>query len=278
MRAILTIAHLTIHEAARRRILVASLICGLAFLVLFGIAFHFVVRDVANEALARRLISRAALTAFTLAGLYAANFLTVMTAVLLPVDTLSGEIGSGVMQTIASKPVRRSDIVLGKWLGYVLMVGGYLALLTGGVLLIAFLRAQLVLPNLHIALPLMLLEGVLLLTLSIAGGTRFNTVTNGVVAFGLYGLAFLGGWVEQIGAYAANHSTGVIGTVVSLIMPSEALWQLASWHMQPPILRATAIGPFTLASVPSPAMVIWAIGYIVVVLAIALRQFSRRPL
>ena len=278
MRAILTIAHLTIHEAARRRILVASLICGLAFLVLFGIAFHFVVRDVANEALARRLISRAALTAFTLAGLYAANFLTVMTAVLLPVDTLSGEIGSGVMQTIASKPVRRSDIVLGKWLGYVLMVGGYLALLTGGVLLIAFLRAQLVLPNLHIALPLMLLEGVLLLTLSIAGGTRFSTVTNGVVAFGLYGLAFLGGWVEQIGAYAANHSTGVIGTVVSLIMPSEALWQLASWHMQPPILRAATIGPFTLASVPSPAMVIWAIGYIVVVLAIALRQFSRRPL
>ena len=43
---------------------------------------------------------------FTLAGLYVANFLTIAAAVLLPVDTLSGEIASGVMQTLASKPIR----------------------------------------------------------------------------------------------------------------------------------------------------------------------------
>ena len=36
------------------------------------------------------------------------------------------------------------------------------------------------------------------------GGTRFATVTNGVVVFGLYGPAFIGSWVEQIGAHASN--------------------------------------------------------------------------
>ena len=60
-----------------------------------------------------------------------------MTAVLLPVDTLSGEIASGVVQTLASKPVRRSTIVLGKWIAFSLVVVGYLAVVAGGVLLIA---------------------------------------------------------------------------------------------------------------------------------------------
>ncbi|HWW80980.1 MAG TPA: hypothetical protein VNY82_15390, partial [Steroidobacteraceae bacterium] len=38
-----------------------------------------------------------------LVGLYVANFLTLAVAVMLPVDSLSGEIESGVMETIASK-------------------------------------------------------------------------------------------------------------------------------------------------------------------------------
>ena len=278
MRAILTIAQLTLHEAARRRILIASLICGAAFLTLFAIGFHFLVLDLGPGAVGDRLRRTAILTAFTLAGLYATNFLTVMTAVLLPVDSLSGEIGTGVMQTVAAKPIRRAEIVLGKWLGYVLLVAGYLALLAGGVVAIVRLRSGYVLPNLHVGLPLMMLEGVLLLTVSIAGGTRFSTVTNGVVAFGLYGLAFLGGWVEQIATFANNDTAVTIGTVASLIMPSESIWQLASWSMQPPFVRALNVGPFTLAAVPSPAMVWWALGYVVAVLAIALRSFSRRPL
>ena len=67
----------------------------------------------------------------TLAGLYATHFLTLMTAVLLPVDTLSGEIASGVAQTVASKPVRRSSIVLGKWLAFSLVAVAYFALVPG---------------------------------------------------------------------------------------------------------------------------------------------------
>ncbi|MCQ3971583.1 ABC transporter permease subunit, partial [Klebsiella pneumoniae] len=49
---------------------------------------------------------------------FAANFLSVVLAVVLPVDTLSGEIDSGVIQTIAAKPVPRAEIVVGKWAGH----------------------------------------------------------------------------------------------------------------------------------------------------------------
>src|SRR5262249_60773543 len=121
-RSVMVIARLTFAEALRRRIVVATALCGLAFLVLFAIGFHFIVRNLGHEALTDRLKRTAILTFFTLAGLYATNFLTIMTAVLLPIDTLSGEIASGVMQTIASKPVRRSAILLGKWLAFWLVI------------------------------------------------------------------------------------------------------------------------------------------------------------
>ena len=60
-----------------------------------------------------------------------------MLAVLLPVDTLSGEIASGVIETLASKPVRRSDIVLGKWVAYWSLTAAYLVLIAGGVVVSA---------------------------------------------------------------------------------------------------------------------------------------------
>src|SRR5437899_11421297 len=106
---------------------------------------------------------RLGLCAFTLAGLYAVNVLTVMSSVLLPVDTLSGEIQSGVIQTLAAKPIRRAEIVLGKWLGHWLVMAGYLALLAGGVLAIVRVAGRFTPPGVTVGLPLMLLEGTVLL-------------------------------------------------------------------------------------------------------------------
>ena len=49
-------------------------------------------------------------------------------------------------------------------------------------------------------------------------------------------------------------------------------------NMQPPIMRDLHMTPFSTGSVPTPSMVVWAVGYVVVTLAFALRQFSRREL
>jgi hypothetical protein len=48
--------------------------------------------------------------------------------------------------------------------------------------------------------------------------------------------------------------------------------------MQPPLTRDVQLGPFVTASVPSPAMVAWAIGYVLLVLLSALRSFRTRDL
>jgi ABC-type transport system involved in multi-copper enzyme maturation permease subunit len=278
MRDLWTVAHLTLHEAMRRRILVAALIGGVAFVLLFGVGMHFIIRESTKGGHMSLLERRMMMTVLTLAGLYATNFLTILTSVLLPLDTLSGEIQSGVIQTLAAKPIRRRDIVLGKWLGYWLVMAGYLVVVAGGVLLMSRLQGHFTPPNIHIGLPLLLLEGTLLLTLSIAGGTKFSTVTNGIFAFALYGVAFLGNWVEQIATFANNGAARNVGTVASLIMPSESLWALAASNMQPPLLRDLGATPFSPLSVPSAAMVWYAVGYAVLVLVIGVRSFNKRAL
>ena len=187
-----------------------------------------------------------------MAALYAANFLIVMTSVLITVDTLAGEIGSGVIETLCTKPVPRWAVALGKWLGCWAILALYATLLCGGVLLVARLVGGYTPPNAALGLPLLLLEGTVLLTLALAGGTRLSTLANGVTVFGLYGLAFVGGWMEQIGTVAGNATARYIGIGASLLVPSESLWQLASHHMQPPIVRDLGIGPFSPLSVPSP--------------------------
>jgi len=277
VRAVLTIAHITLAEARRRRILAAALLLGAAFVLLFALGFHFIVRDIRAHGPSPAQ-QRLVLSIIVMAALYAANFLIVMTSVLVTIDTLAGEIGSGVIEALCAKPVPRWAVVLGKWVGCWVILAMYAALLCGGVLLVAYLVGGYALPNPAVGFPLLLLEGTVLLTLALAGGTRLSTLANGVTVLGLYGLAFVGGWVEQIGTIAGNATARYIGIAASLLVPSESLWQLASHHMQPPLARDLGIGPFSPVSVPSPAMVAWAAAYVLLTLAVALRLFRTRDL
>ena len=274
---IFTIAHLTLFEARRKRIVTAAALCGAAFLTVFALGRFGVFNDLARKQ-ATFIERQTTIVLLTVAGLYAVNFLSVLFAVLLPVDAISGEIDSGVMQTIASKPIRRSDVLLGKWLGHWVVVATYLAMLCAGVLAAGRLIAGHVQPNAFAAFGLMLLEMTLLMTVSLAGGTRLSTVTNGIAALGFYGVAFIGGWVEQIGGFTGIASARTLGVVVSLISPPDVLWRLGAYLLQPPILRSIGDTPFTATTVPSPLMVWWAAGFTLLVLIVAVRSFATRQL
>jgi Cu-processing system permease protein len=124
----------------------------------------------------------------------------------------------------------------------------------------------------------LVLESWVILTVAMAGGTVLSTIANGVVAFMLYGIAFAGGWVEQIGSLMQSETAVNIGIVTSLVLPSEAIWRRAAFLMQPSLIRNLPSNPFTTASVPSPAMVVYAGAYILVLLGVALWVFSTRDL
>src|SRR5262249_47414441 len=153
-----------------------------------------------------------------------------------------------------------------KWLAFSLVAVGYFLVVAGGVLAIARAIGHFTPPGLEKGLPLIALEAVVFVTLSIAGGARLATGTNGLLLFGLYGIAFIGGWVGQVAAFTGNLPAQNVGTVASLLMPTEALWRRASWYMQPAFMRDLHLTPFSPASLPSVTMVWWAVGYAVLAL------------
>jgi hypothetical protein len=124
----------------------------------------------------------------------------------------------------------------------------------------------------------MLLNVLLLLSVSLLGGASLSTLSNGVLVFGLYGIAFIGGWVEQFGAFLKNQTAMNIGIFCSLVLPSEAIWRRASFLMESPLVSAMGVSPFASSSVPSPIMIVYAILYAAAALALAVRQLYRRDL
>jgi Cu-processing system permease protein len=279
----LTIARLTFREASRRKILLAGLLLGIAFLVVFGLGFHFILREVEQGMGSTEVLQLNEMYNFLLmAGMYVVHFLTVMMTVLTSVDTISGEINTGTIQTLVAKPVRRWEIIMGKWVGFAVMVTLYLLLMGGGVMGFIFLRAGYLPPNPWIALGLMWLNMLILLGVSLLGGTRLSTLANGVLVFGLYGIAFIGGWIEQIGSVLPDQAAGRIatniGVITSLILPSEALWKRAAHELQSPLVAALGISPFSYGSYPSNAMIVYAVLYLIGVMSLAVVWFRRRDL
>ncbi len=274
----ITIALLTIRETQRRRILWIALFMGAGFLAVFGFGFNEIYKDLIRSRLESGqsdLIVGQVLTA----GLYVINFLIVMTSVLTSATALSSEIDSHTIETLITKPIRRWEVVLGKWTGFSFLLTLYVVSLTGGTMLIVYLLSGFVPSNILYGMGLMVLEGVVLLSLTIAGGTRLSTLANGVLALMLYGIAFIGGWVEQIGALLRNETAVDIGIITSLIMPSEILWKKALTMFQPKLVSDTwAAGPFAIISKPSDLMIAYAVAYTVSLMLLGLWSFSRRDL
>lgn len=283
MKRIWIIARMTFRETIRRSIVLTGLLLGLLFLVIFWLGF----RDIYSDLLERATTSTDAtqmamqnevISFLTMAGLYASAFLSVAMGALLGADTLSGEIISGTIQTIVSKPVRRSEVVLGKWLGFAILLAFYCVLMCGGTLFGVWAQSGYVPRNVTNGVPLIYFESVLVMTVAIAYSSFLPGLATGGVVFGLYGLAFIGGWVEQIGALIDNKTAIQIGIVTSLIIPSEALWKRAAFEMQSPISAVLGTSPFATLSVPSPLMMGYAAAYLVFTLMAAIYIFNQRDL
>ena len=216
MKNIWILTKTTFREAVRRRIVATGLVLGVCFLIVYSVGFHFIYvsarsaeaalqSNSANQAVLQ-IADTEGINTLLLAGLYAVTFLSIAMAALLAADTLSGEINSGTIQTIVTKPIRRMEIVLGKWLGFAFLLGLYLILMGGGTVLSVFIQAGYIPNHLIAGLCLIYFEAVLIMTISLACSSTFSALATGGIVFGLYGLAFIGGWIEQFGAILQNQT------------------------------------------------------------------------
>ncbi|HTX93310.1 MAG TPA: ABC transporter permease subunit [Anaerolineales bacterium] len=283
MNVVLILARMTFRQAVRKKIVLTGLVLGVCFLVIFSLGFHLISAATDKVTIPGGkgfigIINTERSSALLLAGLYTVTFLAIAMAALLGADALAGEINSGIIQTIVTKPIRRSDVVLGKWLGFAGLLLLYFLLLAGGTSLSVFLQSGYAAPHLAAGLALIYLESLLVMTIALLCSSRFSALATGGVVFGLYGMAFIGGWVEQFGSVIQNQTAINVGIVTSLIVPTEALWHRAAYEMQTPLAGALGLSPFGTVSVPSLLMIAYALVYLVVVVAWTVRVFQKRDL
>lgn len=286
---VLTIARLTLREALRKRMIWGVLGLSFLFIILYFWGFTLVKADFDATAARREQsgvgntgeILSFAFVATILVGLgfYTINFLAGVMTIFASVGTIAGEVEAGTFQAIVPKPLRRWEIVVGKYLGFASMFVVYILLMSAGILITARVVANYTPGNLVPAIGLVMLVSLILLAVTLLGSTVMQTMANGVVVFMLYGGAMLGGLLETMGSIFSIQSLINIGVITSLILPSDVIWRRASGLLQPDSnLRFDAPIPIAVSQPPSNAMIVYAVAYVGVLVLAAVVSFQRRDL
>ncbi|GGN45165.1 ABC transporter permease [Deinococcus daejeonensis] len=290
MRNVFLIAELSLREATRKRLVSVLLVLSALFLGFFLFGVYRLELTLDQRAVDAGLEGRSPTGAANLPvmfsalfGMYLVYFLGSLMGVLSTVGAVSGDIENGVMQSVIARPVSRAQLVAGRWLGFTAVNVAYVALLAAGLLGGVRLITGYTPPEALPAAALLLLAVTVLTSLTVLGSTLFTTLANGIGVFVLYGVGFTGGILSAIGTLADTPTLTTLGRVANALMPTNALWLGASYHLQPEIMRqvgevSRGANPFT-SSVPvDPLLVVWAAALAGLGLAGAMWRFSRRDL
>ncbi len=278
---VLVMARFTFREALRKRMVLGVLLLSALFVGMYWYGFSSLKSNYDERAAAGFQMEfpfPVSAGVMVQLGFYTVNFLAGVMAIFASVGSIAAEIDAGTFHAIVPKPVRRWEIVVGKWLGYAVMLAAYVTLMCVSVLLVSRYVGGYVPENRAAATGLVALVSVVLLSLTVLGSTFFSSLTNGIIVFMLYGVALMGGVVEQIGEFLQNDTLTNIGVVTSLVIPSDVVWRLASYTLQSAFSVQTIPTPFTASSPPSTAMVMYALAYTVMAVFLSTRVFSRRDL
>jgi len=282
-RTVLTIAALTLREAARRRVLLALAVLTVLLLALSGWGFSRLAAETDGSALTS---GEARLTASILLNLVMFGFslIAALGTAFLAGPTLAGETESGIALAVLARPIRRSAFLLGKWLGLVAFGSGFVVI--AGLAQIVVVRATVDYwpPEPASALALLAAQTVVLLTLAVLLSTAISPMASGVVAVGLFGTTWVAGVVGGIGASLGNESVERVGTVSRMLLPTDGLWRGAMHAFQDPTALLEFGGadgqafPFLSPAPLTAAYLAWAAVWVAMVWGLAAASFVRKDL
>jgi len=278
---VLVIARLTLLEAVRRKVVWA--LVGLTAVLLGLDTWGFASLPGMRTSLGTVTSGEAALLASELLNLvmFALSLIVALGTAFLAGPTLSGELESGIALAVLARPVRRSSVLLGKWLGLSTFACAYVV----GAGLLQFAAVDVTVgywpPHPVTALVMLSGEAVVLLTLGLALSGLVSPMASGVVAVGLFGATWVAGVVGGIGEALDNPDVARIGTVARMVLPTDGLWRGAMNALQDTsLLRAFPDQvkgfPFLSATPPTAAYLGWVVVWTVVVGGLCLLSFVRR--
>ena len=279
----LTIAGHALREAVRRRVLLVVALLTAGFLALFALAASEAF-DSLEQTNGSIPLDERALAGGTLLGLamFVTLFLGVVLAVFLTLDAVRGDAERGLLQPLVVRPVGRTTLLAGRLLAAAAVCATYVVVVFLLAVLITriagdFTPSSIVVPAAGLALGV-----VSVVAASLLGTTLLSTTANGIAIFMVFAAGLAGGLLGQIGDGLDVDGLKTASSVISWIVPFEALYQ-NGLHALTSDIGGTAgvivqLGPFGGASSVGAAIWPWAMAWSAGVLALGALAFSRRDL
>jgi ABC-type transport system involved in multi-copper enzyme maturation permease subunit len=287
MPPILVIARLTVQEASRRRLLLALVILTLIVVGFSAWGFNKITTVTNRQGEALPAVQVALITSQLLIGVtFMYSGVLALSAAVVAGPLISSEVESGLLLSMLARPVRRSEIVIGKWLGLAVLIAIYAA---GS----AFLELAAVdwatgyLPPHPVQLVLFVgAEGLVLLSLGLLLSTRLSGITGGVIALVAWLMGWIGGVVGDIGTGLQNQAVENIGVISHMLLPTDGLWRGAMYAMEPDAFLASlrAAGtiaranPFVAVDPPPTQFLAWVVVWFAIMLALSIWSFRTREI
>ena len=289
---LLLITRFTLLEAVRRRLFLAVVVLSLLILAAFTILLSIVINvslGSVDSGTDTQLYLLGGGVLITVLAIWMVYLLSSTLTIVFTANMISGEVEAGTFAVIVPKPLTRVEIVLGKWLGYALIVCVYTALMFLSFLTIIHWQTGYWPTGALYALGMLELGMLALLGITTLGSSLVPTIVNGAIALMLFIGAPTASIVQFVVQFLKPTSLSTvqnITTVINLVIPTDALWHGASFFLLPPSADFVTLGlssqtfntPFTSGQPVAPALLIWTALYCIALPALAVLRFQRRDL
>jgi ABC-type transport system involved in multi-copper enzyme maturation permease subunit len=283
---VIVIGRLTIRELARRRII--WLLAGLTIVsvVLVGLGTERLVTLARADGVPELQI-RVGVSQVLILIAFMFSFVLAMTAAFLGAPAVGGDIESGVALALLARPLRRADLLIGRWLGLAIVVVGYT--IASGALAIVVVAAISGFgpPYPVIALVFLSAQAIVLMTLTLALGTVLPAIGAGAIAVVAFGIGWMAGVLSAVATAFDNESLARAADASRWLFPSDGLWRGVVYGLEPPLAAVIAVGrseralsanPFFALEPPPIAFDIWSAVWVAIVLGLAGWRLSKRDL
>ena len=282
---VLAIARLTIREAARRRLLLALLILTVIAILLSAWGFSHMTTLKCGDVPCTTEQVRGVAYALTTLLAFMFSFVLALSAAFTGSSSIASEVESGIAQAILARPISRTEVVLGKWLGFTVLIAVYAAGVSVIELgLVAWITGYAA-PHVAPFIAFLAAEGIVLMSMALLFSTRLSNITGGVIAVSAFGLAWIAGIVGGFGQAFNNDTVRSVGTISRLLIPTDGLWRGAIYSLEPAVyiaaqntVRQSAANPFYAPSYPAWPYLLWVACWIVAIVGLAVLSFQRREL
>jgi ABC-type transport system involved in multi-copper enzyme maturation permease subunit len=283
---VITIAALTVRELFRRRVVYVLAALTVLSVALVGWGLDRLV-DLARENGSGELEIQIGVSQVLILIAFMFSFVLAMTAAFVGAPAVGGDLESGVAYAILARPLRRAELIVGRWLGSAVVVVAYT--IASGLLAIgvAVLVSGFGPPDPLLAVAYLSGEVLVLLTLTLALGSVLPGIAAGAIAVVGFGLGWMAGVLAGVAEALGVEGLHGIADASRWILPTDGLWRGVIYGLEPPLVVLIAAGrapalananPFYATEPPALAFVIWSIVWMALVLGAATWWFERRDL